>query len=177
MGQSGLGGKEQGGVPVSFRLAQPGRGCLGGKDQDLLESQGFGAEGSLSTALVLKVPPENVRGSQQTLVQCPACDKFRGREGSQVSTTRSLPTRHTQSRTHPLSIDAWAKGEVFPGEVLKLDGDWARVTGGRTAHEMQGTAGWRSDGGETAGEMGSPLAGPVVDVCLECEKGAGQGGG
>ena len=61
--------------------------------------------------------------------------------------TPSLPTRHTQSRTHPLSIDAWAKGEVFPGEVLKLDGDWARVTGGRTAHETEGTAGWRSDGG------------------------------
>lgn len=58
MGQSGLGGKEQGGVPVSFGLAQPGRGCLGEKDQDLLESQGFGAEGSLSTALVLEVPPK-----------------------------------------------------------------------------------------------------------------------
>ena len=56
MGQSGLGGKEQGGVPVSFRLAQPGRGCLGEKYQDLLQSQGFGAEGSLSMALVLKVP-------------------------------------------------------------------------------------------------------------------------
>lgn len=51
MGQSGLGGKEQGVVPVSFRLAQPGRGSLRGKDKDLLESQG-----SLSTALVLKVP-------------------------------------------------------------------------------------------------------------------------
>lgn len=43
MGQSGLGGKEQGGVPVSFRLAQPGWGSLGGKDKDLLESQGFDA--------------------------------------------------------------------------------------------------------------------------------------
>ena len=56
MGQSGLGGKEQGVVPVSFRLAQPGRGSLRGKDKDLLESQGSDAFGSLSTALVLKVP-------------------------------------------------------------------------------------------------------------------------
>ena len=144
---------------MSFRLAQSGRGCLGKRSRSSGKSRvwcrrvsvhGSGAES----------PPENARGSQQTLVQCPACDKFRGREGSEVSMTPSLPTRHTQSRTHPLSIDAWAKGEVFPGEVLKLDGDWARVTGGRTAHETEGTAGWRSDGGgQRVGETGSPLAG------------------
>lgn len=31
--------------------------------------------------------------------------------------------------------------------------------------------------GETARETGSPLAGPVVGICLECDKRAGQGGG
>ena len=66
--------------------------------------------------------------------------------GSEISRTWPLPTRHTQSSTHPLLIDAWAKGEVFPGEVFKLDGDSGQDWG-RTAQEMEGTAGWRSDGG------------------------------
>ena len=93
--------------------------------------------------------------------------------------TRSLPTRHTQSRTHPLSIDAWAKGEVFPGEVLKLDGDWAgqeSLGEGQHMRRKEQQAGGVM-GGQRAGETGSPLAGPVVDMCLECEKGAGQGRG
>lgn len=43
--------------------------------------------------------------------------------GDEVSRSWSLPTRHTHSSAHPLSIDVWAKGEVFPGEALKMGGE------------------------------------------------------
>lgn len=61
--------------------------------------------------------------------------------GSEISRTWSLPTRHTRSSTHPLSIDARAKGEVFPGEVFKLDGDNGQERLGGTAQEMEGIGG------------------------------------
>ena len=42
--------------------------------------------------------------------------------GDEVSRSWSLPARHTHSSARPLSIDVWAKGEVFP-EALEMGGE------------------------------------------------------
>lgn len=131
--------KEQGGVlPMNLRLAQPGCGSLGGKIkilQSLLSSDNIENvfwKGSLSTALVLKVPPENARVIWQTLVDVMLChiwrvqvkeNLFSALEELLVLKGASNTHRTSPDSAHPLSTDTWAERESFPGEVFKVGGE------------------------------------------------------
>lgn len=69
---------------------------------------------------------------------------------------------HTHSTSpdsaHPLSTDAWAEGEGFPGEALKVGGKDGLEPQWRVADETERTVGSRGDGErqETTREMWSP---------------------